>query len=155
MLTSLVTTAPVLFDHPGSALDFWVPGLLMVSAIAAVLGLTFGVPTDEGLHPLTRVALLILAAAGLVGAFLCISHLAASNNEYVDSKNAYAASVSDWLADDYGIDTNKAAVKKLIADESLTAEYDGRQVVISLGETTTGTLSVVDENRTVLEPLAD
>jgi hypothetical protein len=97
--------------------------------------------------------------AGIVAAVVCGALLhdatSAHDEEAATGKSAYFDSVATWLSDDYDIDTNPETLRRLVAGEALTAEYDGRQVVISLGETTTGRLSVVDENRTVLERMAD
>jgi Zn-dependent protease with chaperone function len=152
MLSTLILQAPSLdVDSSSSMPPFGLIVVFILGVAAIIYGVGWGVDGEYG--PLARAGFFLIAAGGLaaiiVGALSIVSESEADDA----AKAKYAALVSDWLKDDYSIDTNADAATKLLSGEALTAEYDGHQVVISLGETTTGKLSVIDENRTVLEPL--
>jgi hypothetical protein len=144
----------------GMPLDQWLLSVgiafLAVVTVLAFMVILFGAVEGDG--EVTAVASAV-AFIAILGVIFCGSGVKAiTDAEKADKATARAAydeTLVDWLEDDYGIVTDVPTIGRLLDGDTFVADYDGRQVTISLSDTVDGKKALVDENRAPLEPLAD
>jgi hypothetical protein len=161
MLNTLITSAPDVFTtvHPSTSYMNWL--WLLVAALFVLVAGVFGLPdrrSDRYFVPrlIRGVVAILLAVLMVIIAFTLASAGRDARHAVIDAhKAAYAKSIVSWLADDYGIDADVDSAKELIDGESLAAEYDGGRVVITLTKTTTGTVAIIDEHKTLVPLLSE
>jgi hypothetical protein len=129
-----------------------------VFIFAVIVCLAFEFADDFGSESTrARVAGSLVAVAAAVGFIWCgsllVSLIGDFRDEVAKDQAAYGQTLVDWLADDYGIDTDVTTVERLLAGETFVTEYDGRQVTVGVSDTLEGSKVLVDENKAALPVL--